>query len=631
MFAGALILSPALLPESVVDADAWRQALAPLRSPDRHGLYQSGPAWLMEQRVFNDAANRDETVPLRCTETGVALAFWGRLDNRRDLLSQLAMVESSSFPLTDAQLVLAAWRRWGEAMPERLLGDFALAVLDPVRRRAFLARDPLGVKPLYYRLDGQVLAFATTVAALKTLKGLPLTPDPDWMAHYLLQLSTSNRQTAYREIVKLPPGHSLTVDAEGREQLRSWFAWRDDAPPAIRREARWVDAYRDRLEEAIRCRMASDYPLGTENSGGIDSATITAYLAHFLGEPGDRLHSFGFALCEQEPAFILETSQAKRIVHNYVITTHRDDDARIVQGLQVLGYPEEHNNGTGHTPFYQECAQRGIRALFSGFGGDEVVTNPGHHLRLELLDEGRYDQLWGILPGDPLRRLLRLGKVMTLGRKNPEYNTNFFRAWNTRWPHQVLRDEVVERLDIHRCYMETARHDAPYRQINTWIIEGLLTMPYIATRLENCTLMAAAYGIDYRWPLWDVRLVQQYLSTPSIEKVGPKGIGRYLHRRAIDAVVPKRVAWKSSKDMGYAAVIKELNDTGLIKVAEQARRQEAHLHPALAALIDREKYRQQIARAAQGKADQGFAFSFRQQTRAIRWLNHWLHGEVPPG
>nr|WP_319565117.1 asparagine synthase-related protein [uncultured Rhodoferax sp.] len=629
MFAGVLVLSPHQSPEQFVDASTWPSSLSPFHTVDQQGCWQSGPACLLEQRVFNGPHNRDDTLPLRCADTGVALAFWGRLDNRPELAAKLGMPDEAS----DAQLALAAWRSWGEAMPEHLLGDFALAVLDPVRKRAFLVRDPLGVRPLYYRLDGQLLAFATSVVALKDMKGLPLTPDADWMARYVLHLSMSERQTGYREVVKLPPGHCLSVDEEGQAHLRRWHNWRDDAPAASQRNPRWVEDYRAVLEESIRCRMVSEHPLGTENSGGIDSATITAYLAHFLGEPGDKLHSFGFAMCEQEPAFILETSQARRIVHNYIITARHDEqDASIMRTLKVLGYPEEHGNGSGHIPFFHECELRGIRTLFSGFGGDEVVTNPGHPLRKELIDDGLYRQLWDILPGrNPVWRMLRLGKTLMRDRKNADYNPNFLNAWNARWPHQLVRSEVVSHLGLYEQYMETARYDAPYRRINDLILQKLLPMPYIATRLENCTLAAASYGIDYRWPLWDVRLVQQYLSTPSIEKVGPQGIGRYLHRRAIDGVVPQRVAWKPSKDMGYGNKIQELNDTGLIKVAEQARQTEAHLHPALEAVIDRDKFRQQITRAAQGQADDGFGFSFRRAARAIRHLNLWLHDGAMPG
>lgn len=596
-------------------------------APDRAGRFAAGGFQLWEQRRCNGPASRDERIPLVCPQTGAVLAFWGRLDNRETLLGKLREPAPAQATPTDVQLVLAAWRRWGEALPEHLLGDFALAVFEPAPRRLFLARDPLGVKPLYYTRQHGGLAFATSVSALRGLPRLTFTPDADWMARYLLGLSASDSQTGYREVLKLPPGHCLSTTAAGSETPRRWHAWRDDAPTATRREARWVDAYRTVLEDSIRCRMDSDYPLGTENSGGLDSATITAYLAELLGEPGDRLHSFGFALCEQEPAFILETSQAKRIVHNYLITarpSQADVREQRVVALRALGYPEEHGNGTYHTPFYRECARRGIRTLFSGFGGDEVVTNPGYHLRRELRDQGHYRALWDVLPGRPVGRCLRFGKHIALGKRTPAYNREFLAAWNTRWPHQLVREEVVARLDLHTEYLETARYDAPYRRVNDFILQQLLRMPYIATRLENCTLMAAAHGVDYRWPLWDVRLVQQYLSTPGIEKVGPNGMGRYLHRRAIQGIVPRRVAWKPSKDMGYGRLHQERNHERLAALANEARPLEAGLHPALDALVDRAKLRQQIRQVAEGRTDRGFSFGFLTGVRATQWLDQWL-------
>ncbi|MEI6335872.1 MAG: asparagine synthase-related protein [Methylococcaceae bacterium] len=617
MFAGLLSLNPSRCPASAQAKTLWGAALSPYHQPDQQGFWQQGPVCLLEQRVFNAPANRDAQVPLCCPYTGVALAFWGRLDNRDQLAAALREVGDAA--ASDAQLVLAAWRRWGEALPEHLLGDFVLAVMDAERRRVFLARDPLGVKPLYYQLNPDGLAFATSVAALRVLSPNPLMPDSTWMARYLLGMSMSDQQTGYRDLVKLPPGHCLTVSLDSPPQLRRWHHWRDDAPSAFRRDPQWVEAYRAVLEESIRCRMGSDFPLGTENSGGLDSATITAYLAHFMGIPGERLHSFGFALGEQEPAFILETSQALNITHNYIITACSaidDTDERIDRALRILGYPEEHGSGSGHTLFYRECELRGIRTLFSGYGGDEVVTNPGRHLRWELLDQHQYQALWDIVPGNPLTRSLRVLKAATLGRNKPAYNARFLAAWQVRWPHQLLQLEWVQRLDLHTEYMEGARYDAPYRKINDFILQKLLKMPYVATRLENCTLMAASYGIDYRWPLWDVRLVQQYLSTPGIEKVGPKGIGRYLHRRAIDKVVPKRVAWKPSKNMGYGQLLQDFKGAGLIALVQEARQWEADLHPDLSDLIDRPKLRLQLKQAEQGTVDDNFAFSLQPSARS---------------
>ena len=565
--------------------------------------------------------------------TGLRVVSWSSLRNRAELLKGLAWSSAAAEP-TDAQLLLEAWRRWGPGCAAHLLGEFAFVVTDTNTGQTYLARDPMGVKPLYYRISGDDVQHAFSAAAFAPGGAWQAEPDMDWAARYLLHLSDHTVNTAYQGVFKLPPGHWLCVGPGSATRMERYFEFRDDAPPAKHRQERWVEEYRSVLEEAIRCRMLPDGAMATENSGGIDSATITAYLARFLGTPGERLHSFGFAMAEQEPAFILETSQAAGITHNYIVTGSYGEarqDAVIARGLAVLGYPQEHGNAGAHTIFYRECQLRGITALFSGFGGDEVVTNPGNLLRYELLDAGDYRNLWDILPGDPVRRVLRMGKAVTMGRRSPAYRPTFFSAWNARWPHQLLRDDVVQRLGLHEAYMETARFDAPYRRINDFILQYHLHRMQVTTRLENCTLMAAAYGVDYRWPLWDVRLVQQYLSTPSIEKEGPRGIGRYLHRRAIDGVVPKRVAWKPSKDMGYAAAHERHKTSGMIQTAEWARRHEAHLHPALQELIDREKFKSQIARALQGGADPGFDFSFHRAVNAIAWLNHWLYAGKMPG
>jgi asparagine synthase (glutamine-hydrolysing) len=628
MFAGVISFSPDMQPREILDVMACRTALSPFHQPDKEGVWEEGPALLIEARVYNTPQSYHETPPCRCLETGVVVAFWGRLDNRRDLSASLDIDRDRMTAMTDPQLVLAAWHRWGEAMPAYLLGDFVLAVVDVRGRRVFLARDPLGVKPLYYRRDHKSLIFSTTAAVFCTLKISAAPPDLDWLAHYLTDLSIKDQQTGLTGVLKFPPGHSLMVREADTGEPQRWFAWRDDAPPAKERDPRWVDEYRAILEEAIRCRMSSHHPLGTENSGGIDSATITAYLARILGVPNDNLHGFSAATDEQEPAFILATSQHCRVLHNYVMPAFLAPDWTIQdRSLKILGYPEQHGSASGHIPFYRECALRGIRTLFSGFGGDEAVTHLGGHLRMELLDGGHYRQLFDILPGNLATRTLRLVKDLVMGRKSPEYNTDYLASWKARWPYEIIRDEVAGRLCFIEQTLNVSRFGAPFRRINDFVL-WLISEPYVATRMENGTLMAASYGVEYRWPLWDVRLVQQYLSTPSIEKVGPRGIGRYLHRRAIAGILPHSVVWKPTKSMGKSLVLKELNTTVLISMAKIARQQEACLHPALESLIDRDKFRTQIRWVEQGFINDSFAAAFRRNTRNIQYINHWLYGSA---
>jgi asparagine synthase (glutamine-hydrolysing) len=629
MFAGIWTLTRGASPADFTTHAALSKALAPMHRPDREGLWQADAGLLLSQRVFNSPFSYDESLPLVCAHSGAALAFWGRLDNRSELAAALGMGAAQTAALTDSALALAAWRHWGEALPEQLLGDFALAVIDPQRRQVFLARDAVGVKPLYYRLDDQLFAFATTAAALKCLRGVPLTPDREWIARYLLDLLADPAATGYREIKKLPPGHCMTLGENGHVTLRRWHHWRDDSPDAATRDPRWVEQYRSVLEESIRCRMPSNYPLGTENSGGIDSATITAYLARFLGTPGDQLHSFAFALTEQEPAYILEISQAAGIVHNYVVTSIEAEAAeverRLEHNLQVLGYPEEHAIGSDHTLFYREAQARGIRTLYSGFGGDEVVTNPAHQVRLEMLDAGHYHTLQGMLRGNSITRRLRVAKMLLEKRRPPTHNSQFLHARQEQWAWQPLRAEVVAEYGLKDALFATAVYDAPYRRVNDFILQFVLPEAFIPARLESCTLAAAAYGVEYRWPLWDTRLIQQYLSTPGIEKRGPDHVGRYLHRRAVDGVVPHRVAWKQTKDMGAATAT-----TRNPQVGRQGLTLLANLHADLAEIVDVAQLQRHFEQAQRApNASEASADSTLYQLFVdLSTLNHWLHSHA---
>ena len=137
--------------------------------------------------------------------------------------------------------------------------------------------------------------------------------------------------------------------------------------------------------------------------------------------------------------------------------------------------------------------------------------------------------------------------------------------------------------------------------------------------------MANAYGVEYRWPLLDTRLIEQYLFTPSIEKRGPSGVGRYLHRRAISDWVPHEVAWKIGKDMGHVGMVEKMQKHCLPIILKQAREEIGDLHPELDALIDSKRWRQQINQVEQGPLSIKRYLHFRKQALAIMWLNRWLH------
>ena len=213
MFAGLLSIEQ---PVSAWGApDTILAALAP------YSLDKPKDVWAADRQLLMQVATRTGSVSAaiyRHPESGIAVAFWGRLDNRPDLIAQLDADHKAS----DDELIALTWLKWGEHCPEKLIGDFAFAVASPKTGAVFLARDVMGVKPLFYRADAHGVFFANSAAAFKPLKLGTLTPSQEWMARYVMEIAYSHTDTAYEETKKLPGAHSLLLHADGRMNLRRY-------------------------------------------------------------------------------------------------------------------------------------------------------------------------------------------------------------------------------------------------------------------------------------------------------------------------------------------------------------------------------------------------------------------------
>ena len=630
MFAGVLTLDRRRAPAELVGQTELLGILSPDFPPDLSGTCEEGPLLLCQARVYGGEASARHArgpLPHRCPKSGRVLAWWGRLDNCDELARDLGV---HAGPQADERLVLAAFDRWGAGCAERLMGDFAGAIYEPGSRRLWLVRDRLGIKPLYYRLTGESVVFATTAAVFARLYPPGEGADRAWIARLLAGVLDDDCSTGWSDVLKLAPGHWLEV-ADGESRLERYHSWRDDSPWTTTRDPRRVEEYRELLEEAIRCRLRGTDTIGSESSGGLDSSTVTAYLAEFLGEDRNRICTFGWARTFLDGGHMVETNRQAQLTHNYVVTKGPPfTDAAVARGLAPVGYPEDAPTALADRAFFEECRRRGIRTLFAGFGGDETVSNSGSLLRRELIDHRAYRTLAGTMPGRRGTRLLRTARAVALGARWGAGNPGLKVAMEARWPHQLVRDELAADLGLLERYQKLAAFDAPYRRINDFILHNRLHV--LSRRLETSALVAATYGVEYRYPLLDPRLIQQYLSTPAIEKAC-RNYGRYLHRRAVDGVVAPRVAWKHSKDMG--PVISPQRQVGPWSVAtaelvREARRQRTALHPVLEEVLDVGRLDRQIAAAEDARLDPNAEFQFRRNCTHLRDLNHWLSGGPAP-
>ena len=361
----------------------------------------------------------------------------------------------------------------------------------------------MGARPFYYFASDNVFVCSTSPATLLHLETVPVRIDPQWVAEYLVDLSMSFDRTPYVGIKKLPPAHCLIIKPN-QVQVRKYFELSAEPALKLKDSREYVDAYREQLESAVKCRLDSDYAVGTELSGGIDSSTITAYAAKFLDQPLSRLHTFAFALTELEPQYILEVSRAYCLPNNHVFAGRETDLQAVLRcSLDLLGYPVEHVIATLHEPFYRLGERLEIRTLLSGFGGDEFCTTiHGNMIPMKMIVQGRYLELFHVLQGNAFFRFLRLIKMEWRRRKTHnfqalDFNPRYYEAFKLRWPHQIVSDDLVRRYDLERRYFDAARFDAGYTDLKQFTLEKRWA-PFVPTRMEDCSLMAAGRRIEYR-------------------------------------------------------------------------------------------------------------------------------------
>lgn len=558
-----------------------------------------------------------------CPHSGCVLLHWLRLDNRDELVAALGQQHRH---VSDAALVIAAYQRWQADCVARLRGDFAFALYDPHRQHMLLARDAVGVRPLYYLRQTGHTSVALQPAHLLPLAETPLDTTDDWLIRYLLDRSASLTDTAYPQLKKLPPAHLAVVTADGM-QLRRYMDWDLASPVRNQRDPQWVADYRQVLKQAVQRRLPTGQKLGCENSGGIDSATLLG-LAAGQHDPS-AIVSMGLCDMQDETPYILATSQQHGVTQNHLLTRQyqcADQDIDLL--LNTLAYPAEHPVASESLSFYHLSRQHSLPVLFSGFGGDEVVTSQGAILLQELATHGQWRALWHTAPGNTRQRLWQLAKrglrqlPFPLPRRSPASELQ------TNWQWQPLQPDLLAQASIRAIHDDRGVYDTPHDSINAFAVHSRLTAPYVATRLETCSLAAACFGVEYRWPLLDQQLIQQYLHTPAIEKYGPDSMGRYLHRRAIEGVVPPMVQWRRSKDMGFRAWFQQQ----LVGPELTTRRQALHaqldqLSPRLQALVDQDKLRRiaaNIPHYARFEDQLRAYMSIYQVTQRLQWLNRWL-------
>jgi asparagine synthase (glutamine-hydrolysing) len=518
---------------------------------DARGAWTTGHAGLGHLLLRTTPASPREALPVTDEEAGITITGDCRLDNRNDVAGRLGVGAGELVDCSDTHLALRAYRHWGEQCVTHLLGDFAFAVWDSRRRQLFCARDRFGVKPLYYHARGGLLAFASEMKGLLALPDVDRTVDETWIADYLHRLGLDNETTFYAGIRRLPQAHALTFGAAG---LRTWRYWALDTRREVRlpRESDYVEAFREKLDGAIRRRCQTPFELGAELSGGLDSTAICIVAQGYLREQGRDLQTFSQVHPEgtpEQPGQPIDMRWAIDLVCRHagiVRPCFLAGEGGVLPALEWASryYDEPPRTlvSVDNYDLYEAAAARDVRVLLSGFGGNFGVSASGRGRLRELIWSGQWPEFRSEVAAtapQPLDQLVAGLRAAFGWLDGPALDFMLRRSslWQAH-PTRPTRRNYARRVGIvGRTFRHARRYSARgnLRQMTAQLLDVAL-----AERLEAAHVPAAARRMEYRYPLLDLELVELFQAMPSDVKFRG-GRDRYLFRQSLEGRVPESV------------------------------------------------------------------------------------------
>lgn len=574
------------------------------RGPDGSSIWMKGQVGLGHQILHTTPESLYEKFPLAAQGGNRVLTADARIDNREELIGLLKIRASAGRPVTDSELILAAYEKWGLACPQYLTGDFSFALWDDVEQHLFCARDHMGIKPFYYHHHAEKLfAFGSEIKAILSLDAISKEVDELRIAYFLAREADDPEITFYKHVRCLPAAHWLTVKRDGA--LRRHRYWRLD--PERRLELKSDDDYAagfaEVFKEAIGCRLRSNATPGVMLSGGLDSSSVACISRDMLREEGRNPLSTFSAVFTKLPEEDLHKSDERHFVDAIVaqgeIESHNIDLSdmspmtNVDRMLRHLDAPNMVSNIYLVTSLYEAAQKSGINIMLDGAEGDIVVSHGTAYLA-ELSHNGQ----WNLFANEAISLMKQAGAspqkwFQRSGRHYLEDHAQhgrwrmFFQGvhvlskrfsiprryllWRygfiTRVPESVrsairrrprnqqtnnipsiIAPKLAHRTDFEARTQEIKNRYTPKRHTMRemhWLNLDAGAGSIAAILSEN-NQIAAAYGIEERHPFYDHRLVSYCLSLPPEQSLN-HGWTRVVLRNAMKDVLPEKIRTRTDK------------------------------------------------------------------------------------
>lgn len=494
-------------------------------------------------------------------ETGtVWVLLNGEIYNYPELRRNLLALGHVFATNSDTEAIVHLYEEHGEGCFRLLRGMFSIAIWDSENRKLLLARDRVGKKPLYYAYNGQSITFGSELKALLAAGGLSLDVDCESLSDYFSFGYIPAPKTIYRGVRKVMPAHYLTVSAQGLRETEYWDL--SFAGTETRSEEEWCEIVRHKLCEATRVRLMSDVPLGAFLSGGLDSSSIVAMMAHLMKVPVTTC-SVGFHEKEYD-----ETSHARQVAQLFHSSHHEQTvspNALEVIDKLVWHYDEPFADSSA-VPTYYVCrvARQQVTVALGGDGGDENFAGYRRYYFDQLENKMRrfapaplrravFHPLGQMYPGLAWApRVLRAKATLQSLSRNPlEGYFNSVSIFRPDEKKRLLSADLrhhlgkYDSIEVLRRYHDRADTADPLSRIQYVDVKTYLTDD-ILTKVDRASM---AVSLEVRAPLLDHELMELVATIPSALKLHGR-TGKYIFKKALEPVLPHNILYRSKQ--GFA-------------------------------------------------------------------------------
>jgi len=528
------------------------------RGPDDDGIYTQGRVGMGMRRLsIVDLATGHQ--PLSNEDGTLWIVFNGEIYNHRALREQLLTRGHSYRTQSDTETIVHLYEEHGKDCVQHLRGMFAFAIWDTKRRSLFIARDRLGIKPLYYRLTADNFLFGSEIKVVLAYPGVQPEFQPDVLPEFLAFGYLSGEETFYSGVRKLMPGHTLALDERGELSINQYWDLPLTPDDASHDENYYVKNYRELLEGAVNSHLMADVPLGVFLSGGVDSSAVAALMTKLRREP---IETFSVGYTEHAYS---ELPYA-RTVAKHLNSSHHEVSVSCDEFFDTLPKLIWHEDEPIVWPssvalyFVAELARERVKVVLTGEGSDETLG--GYSRYAFTLKNTAFDRVYRrAVPGflrSSIRRSIATSDWLhaTVRRKLSHtflgldgeswtsfYFDNFFSAFSATDQAALLRDEMGSEFLSDSAYRNVLRY---WEQSSGEMLQRLLytdIKTYLIELLMKQDNMSMAASIESRVPFLDHVLVEWATRIPA--KIQIHGMaGKRILKKAVADLLPHEILYR---------------------------------------------------------------------------------------